>query len=116
MWTEKEQIKIPTSEQCQKNERVFENEAEMGYAIWYPQMGGYSSRAIAFIDKEWFEDSITGSSEGGCVDVWVWHDGEFPFHRGENPVELHHCLPSQFITFGKKLTKWNEKGKKEMKR
>lgn len=65
-------------------------------ALWYPQMGGYVGKAVAVMD-------------GDCVDVWVWHDGEFPFadddeYRGKDgPKLLHHCVAEQFVEFGKKL-------------
>lgn len=53
---------IPTSDQCNTN-------APLGggwFAIWYPQMGGYVGKAAIFPDTS------------GCVEVVVWHDGEFP--------------------------------------
>ena len=83
----------PTPVDCTQN-------ADLGngwQAIWYPQMGGDSGCA-AFR----FEDS-------GCVDIYVWHDGEFPF-TGESddrsPVLLHLCDPRQFIRFGETLLKF----------
>jgi hypothetical protein len=65
-------------------------------ACWYPQMGGYSGKAVAVSD------------DTGCVDLYVWHDGEFPFTGDDDgpapPVEVHHCDPEQFIQFGRQLT------------
>ena len=63
-------------------------------AIWYPQMGGYVSKA-------WVER--LDDKDGGCFDVYVYHDGDFPFHGDEKPARLHHCMAEQFITFGKKV-------------
>ncbi len=91
-------IKEPTCEQCNANEKVFEDEFRAGYAIWYPQMGGYSGKAIALIEK-------TDANE--CFDVLVWHNGEFPFdgEGGDNPRRLHHCLAAQFVDFGEKISR-----------
>jgi len=112
-------MKCPEPDQCSNHEKVFEDEDHVGYAIWYPQMGGYVGRAVAVLDKKW-EQGDSWSS-GGCVDVYVWHDGEFPFaddgsspyaHKtGHAPVRLHHCNPQQFIDFGAKLLELNEQGR-----
>lgn len=61
------------------------------HATWYPQMGGY-------VGKCW----VAPLGNGGCFDVWVWHDGEFPFSErpGTQPAFLHHCDPGQFVDFG----------------
>lgn len=76
----------PTAEQCTVRAQVGE-----GRACWYPQMGGYAAKAIVFPDS-------------GCADVWVWHDGSFPF-AGEDgsPAVLHHCNGDQFVAFGEFL-------------
>jgi len=48
-------------------------------------------------------------NDGGCIDVWVWHDGDFPFIGRDNwgnetpPRRLHHCSGDQFIKFGEFL-------------
>lgn len=103
-------MKEPTPEQCSAFEKVFEDDTHVHYAVWYPQMGGYSGRAIAVFDKGW-KEWPGWKSRGGCVEVYVWHDGEFPF-RGEDgersPAYLHHCCPSQFVDFGEKLDRINE--------
>ena len=93
-----------TAEQCSSHAVVYETYNQIGYAIWYPQMGGYVGKAIAVMDKVSYADA-QGNSLGGCVDVFVWHDGEFPFtgEGGKAPVRLHHCDPSQFIEFGQTL-------------
>lgn len=87
-------IPEPTSDQCTSNESLTLADGRRAMACWYPQMGGYVGKALLVDD-------------GGCVDVYVWHDGQFPFSGDdydigprENPVELHHCDPSQFIRFG----------------
>jgi hypothetical protein len=86
----------PTAEQCAANAEI-PGDIQTGYACWYPQVGGYVGKAIAF-------------PAGGCVDVYVWHDGHFPFDgRCQNcseerqPVEVHHCAPDQFVAFGQFL-------------
>jgi len=86
----------PTSEQCENNERMKDVNHRPAYACWYPQMGGYVGKCVVVLGN-------TNGKRDDCFDVYIWHDGEFPF-SGEGvgcPVELHHCMPSQFVTFGK---------------
>jgi len=84
------QIPEPTYEQIRTHELVCHDGNEFGYACWYPQMGGYCGKCVVVLE-------ITS----GCFDVFVWHDGEFPFSDGARPpVHLHHCDPDQFIEFG----------------
>lgn len=85
----------PTTDQCTANAPIPLPDGRTGYAIWYPQMGGYTSCAIVVAD------------DGGCFDAWIWHNGDFPFAGrdvdpiyGDNPRELHHCDPGQFVAFG----------------
>jgi len=99
-------IQEPTSEQCDSNDKVLESDDKIGYAIWYPQMGGYSGKAVAVMDKRWEESHDAQSRFGGCIDIFVWHDGMFPFGDG-NPRHIHICDPEQFIDFGEKLNKLN---------
>jgi hypothetical protein len=108
-------IREPTSDQCTQNAKVYETEARVGYAIWYPQMGGYIGRAIAIMDKVW-EVTAHGATSGGCIDILVWHDGEFPFdgEGGRQPREIHHCDPDQFTIFGTKLSELNSKGMEDV--
>src|SRR5689334_793528 len=54
----------PTSVECTGRARV----GEHATAFWFPQMGGYTARAVAVVDPD-----------DCCIDVWVWHNGEFPF-------------------------------------
>jgi len=56
-------------------------------------MGGYCGKAVAVLYKDI-----------GCFDVYVWHDGEFPF-GDESPTRLHHCDPGQFVRFGEEIIK-----------
>lgn len=90
----------PTSEQCSSTAFVPWNERP-AYACWYPQMGGYAGKAVVVpgVDVDVDEGKAVGRS--GC-DVFVWHDGEFPFHdaSGRSPARLHHCSGEQFIQFG----------------
>lgn len=103
----------PTAAECSTTAKVFEDNRTVGYALWYPQMGGYVGKAVALIAKEWRE-MPNGDREGGCIDVYVWHDGEFPFsgENGREPIKLHHCDPEQFIEFGHTLKALNEKQKR----
>lgn len=75
----------PSGDACTNRERG-EWRGAPTLALWYPQMGGYSGKAVAV-------------GPAGCFAVYVWHDGEFPF-EGEAPVKLHHCDARQFINFG----------------
>jgi len=61
-------------------------------------MGGSVGKSVVFFCRD-------DNDEDGCVEVLVWHGGEFPFSDGENPRELHHCVADQFIEFGKFLKK-----------
>lgn len=100
-------MREPTSHECSHNSPVFDDGQRVGYAIWYPQMGGYVGKAVAVMDKGWKERG--NAREGGCIDVYVWHDGQFPFSAdGVDPYVLHHCDPVQFIEFGEKLADLND--------
>lgn len=83
----------PTAEQCTTQAIMPDGTT----AVWYPQMGGYVAKAVARADGD------------GCADVWVWHDGQFPFSGDDesrplrSPVELHHCEGYQFVQFGRFL-------------
>lgn len=106
-------MKEPTCEQCDAREKVYEDDRHVGFAMWYPQMGGYAGKSVVLLDKEWLE--ISNSARiGGCFEVLVWHDGEFPFGSGISkfPTRLHHCNPEQFIEFGQAVTELNARGRK----
>lgn len=88
----------PTAEQCEANERVaIPGSDTPAYAVWWPQMGGSHGRAV-----------ITA---GECPEVWVWHNGSFPFHGhqdepGRSPVHLHLCDPDQWIELFEQQKAW----------
>src|SRR5262245_53058591 len=84
----------PTSDQCSANAPVDLGNGLPAFAAWYPQMGGYVGRAVVVLPKPPTEDC--------CVEVYVWHDGDFPFSEGR-PALLHHCSAEQFIRFGELL-------------
>lgn len=83
----------PTAEQCTANARMDVGPCSRATAAWYPQMGGFVGKCWIVTDADAREDS--------CVDVHIWHDGEFPFtgEAGRRPVVLHHCLSEQFREF-----------------
>ncbi|MCW6003883.1 hypothetical protein K1W54_04705 [Micromonospora sp. CPCC 205371] len=86
-------IREPTSEQCSANTRFDLGNGQVAYATWWPQMGGYVGKCLVVV--------------GGCFDVYIWHDGQFPF-RGEGPrsgqpVKIHLDDPDQWIRFGEQL-------------
>jgi hypothetical protein len=81
-------VREPTHDECKAHARIALDDGKTGVACWYPQMGGYTAHAVIVLDA-------------GCVDVYVWHDGLFPFRGDEqSPVELHHCDGGQFVQFG----------------
>lgn len=96
-------MREPTAQECGDRAEVQLTGQIVGRACWYPQMGGYVGRAVAVAD-------------GGCVDVYVWHNGDFPFSgerpdwdgRPQNPALLHHCDGDQFVDFGKFLMSLQE--------
>ena len=113
-------IAEPTGEQCEAHALVYESESCMGYAMWYPQMGGYSGKAVAIMDKRWRETKDGQASVGGCIEVLVWHDGQFPFSNDDDldpkVVQLHHCGAKQFVEFGETLHRLNEANKTVVER
>jgi hypothetical protein len=91
-------VKRPTGDECSSHASI-EIGGRTAWAAWYPQMGGYTAPC-------WVEVWPDDDRKGFCFDVYVWHDGEFPF-GGENdeenkddPVCLHHCSAQQFVDFG----------------
>lgn len=88
------EIKEPTAEECSQKAVVFETKSQVAYAIWHPQMGGYCGKAVAIIEK----------THSSCIDLYVWHDGEFP---SSTPVFIHYCDPLQIVRFGEQLIKLN---------
>lgn len=53
----------PTHQECTDHVEI----APGAWAFWWPQMGGYGAHAVAVPDPDC------------CIDVYVWHDGRFPF-------------------------------------
>lgn len=98
-------IKAPTSEQIATNAKVAEDEHEIAFACWYPQMGTYVGKCVVIFSKKSDDDRPP------CFTALVWHDGEFPFkpgddlHGGRPPARIHHCAASQFIRFGELVNK-----------
>lgn len=94
----------PTAEQCNACAHL----GEGWYAIWYPQMGGYVGKA-----------AVWPGDPGSCVEIVVWHDGEFPFRGSDEiigsrePVRLHHCDMAQFRTFADEVEALQAKGQPE---
>ncbi len=83
----------PTAKECSELTALGDD----CFALWYPQMGGYGAKAVVQI--------LNPGDPGGCIDVWVWHDGEFPFTdhtvddatgMARSPARLHHCDAEQF--------------------
>lgn len=94
-------MKEPTGDECTAHAEVIVHKGanckRKGYACWYPQMGGYVSKCVIV--------PLGDGEANQCFDAFVWHDGEFPFSDdgdgNNNPVEIHHCMATQFIDFGK---------------
>lgn len=92
----------PTSDDCSNHVRGEWN-GRRTLALWYPQMGGYVGHALAVV-----------GDDDDCPDVYVWHDGSFPFsserepwdYTVQNPARLHLCAPDTFIGFGETLSSW----------
>lgn len=83
----------PTSRECSDNTSIPKADGTWdGFAIFYPQMGGYGGAVVV------------PNPGSGCFDAYVWHDGEFPFggesEPGRAPAVFHHCDPEQFVRFG----------------
>ena len=71
-------IKEPTGDECDENKVVYTDSNHIGYALWYPQMGGYHGKCVAVMQKQSVE-YLHGSAMGTCIELYIWHDGEFPF-------------------------------------
>lgn len=87
-------MRQPTAEECTAEATVDLGDGRTGTACWWPQMGGYSGRAVAVPDED------------EHVDLYVWHDGQFPFdgacqfcRTDREPVKLHLCAPEHFVDF-----------------
>lgn len=94
-----DKVRQPTADECRAQAEIRTDGELVGYACWYPSTGGYVGKAVIVPDK-------------GCVNVYVWHDGEFPFdgkcqecRTPREPVVLHHCEGQQFVQFGQLISK-----------
>lgn len=96
----------PTGEQCTNGEQMPDINGMKAFALWYPQMGGYVAKCVVA-----FHDENDDNSDR-CFEAYVWHNGEFPFNKGENPAKLHHCSANQFIDFGEAV-KYFQNGNKD---
>jgi hypothetical protein len=87
-------VKEPTPEDCSAHKVTDHPDGWRTIAIWYPQMGGYVGKALVVAQP--------GPDGDSCFDVYVWHDGSFPFDEdgGRARAHLHHCSAGQFIDFG----------------
>lgn len=101
----------PTPEQCTARAEVAPFDGRRAFACWYPQMGGYVGKAVVL-------PSVGHDGRDGCFEVYVWHDGEFPFFDGEertwdfappSPAHLHHCAAEQFVRFGQEVSGFTAK-------
>lgn len=95
----------PTDEQCSDHAIVADTESEISFAVWHPQLGGYSSHAVVTFSKH--------SSNGpNCFTVDNYHDGDFP-----RPVAqtLHYCAAEQLIRFGITILEMQVKHQKAIK-
>lgn len=97
----------PTSDECTTRAQWVEGEMHC-LAFWWPQMGGYVGKAVAAMPDERQLD--LDPEQGACMEVFVWHDGKFPFTgkgtlHGEarHPVEIHVCDPGQWRRMGELL-------------
>lgn len=99
----------PTPEQCSSRSEWVDEEGFRLKAFWWPQMGGYVARAL--MKAEPLDED---HEPGGCVTVWVWHDGTFPFTEAErqadgsaaSPAELHLCDIEQWLGVWKELVEF----------
>lgn len=91
-------IPEPTPQQCSDNARFTLDDGRPAHAIWWPQMGGYVGRAL-----------VAGHA-GGCGELYVWHDGEFPFRgdgpKGRQPVSIHVCDPDRWVELGDQIRRF----------
>jgi hypothetical protein len=96
----------PTTDQCSEQAAITLDDGRPAQAFWYPSMGGYVAKAIVTTD------------DTGCIEVYVWHDGAFPFsddspiwpgEQPRSPARLHHCSGDDFIRFGQLLVEFENR-------
>lgn len=96
-------LPAPTAEQCSAGLRVEVDDDTAATAAWWPQTGGYVGRCWIVSGRHVEPDS--------CVDVHVWHDGQFPFAEdGRSPTVLHLCVAAQFREFADAIERANVGG------
>lgn len=87
----------PTDEDCRHKKVVASDFTHKVIAMYYPQMGGYTSKCLI---------SFAHGGVDMCFDALIWHNGQFPFEACDgNPARIHHCSPDQFIAFGESIKK-----------
>ena len=102
LWTTR-----PTKEQMKEKFSGTLDEGDYYAARWYPQMGGYGAYCWV-VSGGW---GYTSDGDSPCFDVYVFHDGEFPFDPDPDAdapmrrtaIHLHHCCTKQFIRFGNEV-------------
>jgi len=73
----------PTAEQCSAKELVeISGSTAVAHAVWWPQMGGKSGKAVVTI--------------GDCSTAWIWHDGQSPTN-GKDPQQIHLCGYDEWV-------------------
>lgn len=109
-------IKKVTAQQCSTNEIVelevvgIPNEraayTRIGIAFWHPQWGGYGAHAVMVPSNcpSGPNDAAMAEEcppEEMCFDVYVWHNGEFPYDGDKPPREYHYCQSAQVARMAK---------------
>ncbi len=84
-------IAQPTPAQCSTDATLSKDGPVLRFATWHPQWGGYVGQAIVEVH-----------GPGGCFEVFVWHDGEFPYDD-KPPLQFHYCNPIQLIRLALKV-------------
>lgn len=92
--------RCPTSEECATHAAYERTDWGTWHALWSPQFGGYVARCAVFV----FDEDKDHPSNS-CLEIALWHDGEFPTGPDSAPVELHVCDPDQIVRFGETVKK-----------
>jgi hypothetical protein len=68
-------------------------------ACWFTQMGGYCAKCVMVYDRS--------GTDNGHLEIFVWHNGDFPFITGdddeEKPRKIHICDPTDWKHFSEKM-------------
>lgn len=108
------EVRQPTPDECMERAQWTDDEGFRHMAFWWPQMGGYVGTAVARMSPETNED---GYPEG-CLTVWVWHRGDFPFTEGDrgfddqplSPAVLHICSAEDWARMWERLVDFENGG------